>query len=561
MKHRYAFTLLLAALLLPVLNAGAQNEATTRAGSLSIVKEVKPPILQLQGQIVFSEPSGNRAIDAGEQCSLRLTVKNAGLGDGFGLRGRIRARNATPGITVREVDVPTIKVGATQTVEFPITANMSTADGTAEFLVSISEPNGFGTAEYPVIIPTRAFVAPMVEFRGHIVKDGAAVLNKMRLFELQVLVQNTGLGVAEQVSDSLQLPDNVSQVGVENPLKNATLASGESHMITYSLIINQNYSAPTLPIRVVLHERYGRYSKDGQITFEVAGDDAPDPFKVLVDDVPRHKVVPASLGSDVDRDIPESKTATGDMRVMIVANQNYYNEERVTTALSDARMMREYCVKTLGVPANQVQVCENRTSAQLRADVENFARTIRVNPGDRFMFFYFGHGMHSTDPTVSDAYLIPVDGSSQQLKQTGVSRNWMMQQFQNARPQQLVVYLESCFSGARADDKMLSYAEGSSGLHVSDDVGSTFSGNIILLTASSQSETASAWSEQNHNVFTYEFLKALKDKGGNQTWGSIFDDVQRSTSRTAWNELGREQTPSVTVSTTLGDSWRKWKVK
>ena len=561
MIRKHLKSLLLAVLLLPAICAWSQSTAVTSVGSLNIVKEVKPPILQVQGQIVFSEPSGNRAIDANEHCSLRLTVKNTGMGDGYGLKGKIRAKNQTPGIMVNDVTVPTIKVGQTQTVEFPIAANMNTVDGTAEFVVSIDEPNGFGTTEYPVSIPVRAFVAPMVEFRGHIVESGAAVLSKMNVFRLQVLVQNTGRGDAEQVNASLQLPDNVLQVGQEGSLVNATLKSGESRTLTYSLIINQNYASHTLPITVALSERYGKYSQNGTINLEVADGNEAVAVVVSANEGPARPVVVASLGSDVDENIPVAKSANDNMHVMIVANQHYANEAEVGTALNDARMVREYCIKTLGVPDKQVQICENQTFAQLQTDVENFARTIRVNSGDRFLFFYFGHGMHSANPQVSDAYLIPVDGSSLRLQQTGVSRNWMMQQFQNAKPGQLVVYLESCFSGAQSDDQMLAYAEGSSGLRVSDDVTSNFSGNIILLTASSQSETANAYPAQRHNVFTYEFLKALQTNKGDQTWGGIFDDVKRNTTRTAWNELGRTQTPSITVSSTLGDGWRKWRVR
>lgn len=551
---------LLAALLLPALCAWSQNKSFTSVGSLNIVKEVKPPILQLQGQIAFVEPSGNHAIDANEHCSLRLTVKNVGMGDGIGLTGKIRVVGNLPGISFPKVTLPTLKVGASQTVEFPITADMNTVDGIAELYLSIDEPNGFGTPEYPVTFPTRAFVAPMVEFRGHLVESGSAVLYKVSMFDLKVLVQNTGLGDAEQVNASLQLPENVLLVGQEGSLTNATLKSGESRTLTYSLIINQNYSSSTLPITVALSERYGRYSKNGTINLEVDVT-TPDPFVIGGYTEPFRQVELASLVSDVDENIPVAQGTNANTHVMIVSNQRYANEADVSTALNDGRMMRQYCIKTLGIPDDQVKICENRTYAQLRADVENFASTIRVNAGDRFLFFYFGHGMHSADRRVADAYLIPVDGSSLRLQQTGVSRNWMMQQFQNANPGQMVVYLESCFSGAQGDDQMLAYAEGSSGLRVRDDVESNFSGNIILLTASSQSETANAYPAQRHNVFTYEFLKALQSGRGNQTWGSIFDDVQRSTTRTARNKLDRQQTPSVTVSTTLGDTWRQWSVK
>lgn len=560
--HRFfSFTLAMVALLLPWnANVQAQSEAVTPVGSINIVKEVKPPILQLQGQVAFFEPSGNNAIDANEQCSIRLTVKNTGMGDGYGLKARIRTRNSVPGVSVKDVTIPVLKVGESYTVVYPVAANMNTTDGTAEFLVGIEEPNGFSLPDVALKVPTRAFIAPMVEFRGHTVENGALTLARNIPYTIQVLVQNTGQGLADRVNVSLNLPDGVYQLGEVDGLHGGQLTPGQTKTIKYTLIIPQSYSQKTLPISVRISESYGRYSKDGNISFEVR-DQRQEDIIISRRDEASPEIRIASLGSDVDRDIPRVAANNSTLHVMIIANQNYSDEKDVSTALSDGRMMKEYCVRTLGIPEKNVQLKENRTSAQMKGDVEAFCRTMRVNEGDRFYFFYYGHGMRSKDQNVADAYLVPVDGTSLRLEQTGVSRNWMMSQFEKAKPSQLVVCLESCFSGATESDNMLAYSEGSSGLRLVDDVKNTFKGNMVLITASSQAQTANAYPSQQHNVFTYELLKSLKNNKGEINWGDFFESVKRSTTRTAWNELGREQEPSITVSSTLGDAWKKWSVK
>ena len=541
----------------------AQNSATSSVGSLNIVKEVKPPILQLEGQIVFVEPSGNNAIDANEQCKLRMKVKNSGLGDGYSLSGKIAVKRGGQGITVSNVTLPVLKVGGSHTVEFPITANMGTQDGEAEFDLYIDEPNGFGTQHYSVKVPTRAFMAPMVEYRGHIVQDGSVTLRRGVPYTMQVMVQNTGYGIAEQVGVSLQVPDNVFLLNSDAGLSGVALASGETRTLLFSFIMNQNFSGTKLNLTLHIDERYHRYAKDGHITFDVADGDGLGSLVIAPSNPTKPQPIPVvTLGSDVDRDIPEAKEKNPNVRVMIIANQNYFDEKPVSTALSDGRVMKEYCTRTLGIPASQVQLLENRTSAQMRSDVEDFAKSMRINAGDHFLFFYFGHGMHDTDPKSTNAYLIPVDGSSVRMQQTCVSRSWMMAQFEKSNPEQLVVYLESCFSGgvsgSNNDNENLAYSEKSSGLRLRDAVDDNFRGNIILLTASSNKETANAYATQNHNVFTYEFLKALKESGGNITLGELFGNVKRATTRTAFNELGRDQTPSVTISATLGDAWQSW---
>lgn len=262
----------------------------------------------------------------------------------------------------------------------------------------------------------------------------------------------------------------------------------------------------------------------------------------------------------VDNNIPLARKTNKNVRVMIICNQDYTEEQPVTTALNDGRVLSKYCTLTLGIPEKQVELLENRTSAQMRRDVRDFTKTMMLNEDCQFLFFYFGHGMHSADPQNNDAYLIPIDGSSESIEYDGISRKWMMSQFDSVKPKQLVVCLESCFSGSTGDNTMLSYAHGSSGLRLEDAVENNFNGNIVLITASSGRETASAHPYANHNIFTYEFLRLLNESQGDIDLGTLFETVKRRTAQTAHNELHRNQTPSIVVPNTLGDNWRKWRL-
>ena len=183
--------------------------------------------------------------------------------------------------------------------------------------------------------------------------------------------------------------------------------------------------------------------------------------------------------------------------------------------------------------------------------------------------------MHVGTGYVFHRDLVPVDSRSTvneaQLKKICVSRSEMMSRFAAANPRQLVVYLESCFSGANSgttaasmDDAardMMKYSEGTSGLRLSDEAELGFGGNIILLSACSSRETACALPAEGHNAFTFEFLKALKRTGGNTTWGQLFNDVQVATQQVAKVERKLDQTPSVTASVSIADKWKDWRVK
>lgn len=545
----------------------AQNEVITPVQSVNIVKEVKPPIIKIEEQLTFVEPSGNRAIDANEECAITLRIKNEGFGDGFGLTGKISATGSTEGLTFGNVTIPTLKVGESREVRFPIKSNMNTSDGSVTFHIKIDEPNGLGTKEYPITISTFAFLSPMVEFVDYQIVSGATTLLAKNPYTLRVLVQNTGKGNAEEVNVHIKLPNNVIRIDAQGSITLGTIESGESKTADFQFIISESYNSSKLPIDIVVNERYGRFAKGGKAQLEVGSTEVvATNITPIESSKPSKNITKVSLRSDVDKDIPQTTASNNRMHVMIIGNQNYKNEKPISTAINDAQMVKEYCIRTLGVPENQVEMLTDRTTGEMLAAVKGFVKTMSVNRGDHFMFFYFGHGMRDKDENVSDAYLIPVDGSAMLLHETGLSRNDMMKQFESAKPEQLVVYLESCFSGGASgatggQSDNLSYSEGSSGVRVADDVKTLFKGNIILLTASSGREEANAYIKEGHNVFTYEFLKALKSTQGNTNWGSLFENVKKSTTRTAWNKLRREQTPSITVSTTLGDNWKKWMLK
>ena len=74
-----------------------------------------------------------------------------------------------------------------------------------------------------------------------------------------------------------------------------------------------------------------------------------------------------SLISDVDQNIPMSKTKAYNTYALIIANENYTSAPNVSYAINDGKSFRDYCIKTLGVPESNIQyVTKHRleTSAQ-----------------------------------------------------------------------------------------------------------------------------------------------------------------------------------------------------
>jgi hypothetical protein len=83
-------------------------------------------------------------------------------------------------------------------------------------------------------------------------------------------------------------------------------------------------------------------------------------------------------------------------------------------------------------------------------------------------------------------------------------------------------------------------------------------GNAVALTAAQGNETAYAYQEKSHGMFTYYLLKKLKETKGDITLGELADYLSEHVTRMSADKGARVQHPS--ASSTLVD-WKSLKLK
>jgi hypothetical protein len=62
-------------------------------------------------------------------------------------------------------------------------------------------------------------------------------------------------------------------------------------------------------------------------------------------------------------------------------------------------------------------------------------------------------------------------------------------------------------------------------------------------------------------MFTYYLLKKLQETKGETTLGELCDYVTSEVRKQSIVINGKMQTPSISSSITIGESWRNWKLK
>ena len=263
-----------------------------------------------------------------------------------------------------------------------------------------------------------------------------------------------------------------------------------------------------------------------------------------------------TINSDVDVNIPVEKTDNNsEAFVFIVANENY-PQAKVPFALNDGRVFKAYCQKTLGIPEQNIKIYEDATYGNLVSAVNKIKEIADVFDGEaRIIFYYAGHGV--PDEKDNTAYLLPVDGLSNNSSITGYSLIKLNQELGNLRAKSVTVLLDACFSGAKREGDMLASSRG-----VSIKVNAAHPvGNMIVFSASSGDETAHQYKEKGHGLFTYYLLKKLQETKGGLTYQELSDYVIREVKRQSVVINSKRQTPTLTISDTMNKSWSNLKVK
>lgn len=524
--------------------------------SFNIQKEVKPPILNIvEGSVKLIEPSGNNAIDANENCKLQFKVSNTGVGDALNCTAVVNVTGQTRGMLYKSKKLPTITVGGIQTIEIPITTDMQTEDGKINFELYVEEPMGFGTDKVLLTADVRAFVAPMLKVVDYTVtSDKGGALTRNQVFDLQLLLQNTQYGIAEDVSVKLKLPNGVFPMYEPEGIF-SQLEAGEKKSLVYRMAINNQYKDDVIPIEVTITEKYKKYSENRTIDLHLNQKLASTKIVVEGQEEQRDEIQIASLTSDVDKNIPQTNLKNDKTFAVIIANENYQTVSKVPFALNDGEVFSKYCHQTLGIPQSNIKLVKDATLNNLKHEINWLSNVIRAYQGNvKVIFYYAGHGI--PDESNRTSYLLPVDGNGSDVS-TGYKLDNLYEKLGGMSANSVTVLLDACFSGAKRDGGMLASARG---VAIKAKSGQPI-GNMVVMSASQGDETAYPYKEKQHGMFTYFLLKKLQDSNGDVNMSDLSSYITTNVSQKSIVINGKSQTPILTPSASVGVEWKTWTLR
>lgn len=235
---------------------------------------------------------------------------------------------------------------------------------------------------------------------------------------------------------------------------------------------------------------------------------------------------------------------------LIIGIENYQRLPKVEFARKDALIVRDYFIRVLGVPEENIiaLIDGDATKGRMEGYLKKY---IPANLGkNATLYVYFaGHGMPGMKK--GEPYLVPYDADTRFIEQTGYKLVSFYQDIYKLKLKHVYVFLDSCFSGmaSRAAEMLIKGARPAL-MHV--EKVRPPSPRIISLNATSTDEVSHAFHEMGHGLFTYYLLRGLKGEADRDDdgWTSIKElfGYVRTNVRRVSRRMQSEQTPVIVPS-------------
>ena len=265
--------------------------------------------------------------------------------------------------------------------------------------------------------------------------------------------------------------------------------------------------------------------------------------------------------SEVDKNIPQN-SKTNPMRfALIIGNEDYSSHQvdlsseiNVDFARNDASAFKEYAIKTLGIPEENIIFYLDATTGQMNQGISKLNLIIKNTQGKSEIFVYYaGHGL--PDEQTKEAYIMPVDVSGKNAVE-GIPLKKLYSKLTEFPSKRITVFIDACFSGGARNQGLLA----ARGVKVKPKEG-LLNGNLVVFSASTGEQSSLPLKEKHHGIFTYYLLKKIQETNGEVNYDELSKSIYENVSLNSVLSNDKEQTPQISVSSSIQDDWKLFNLK
>ena len=254
---------------------------------------------------------------------------------------------------------------------------------------------------------------------------------------------------------------------------------------------------------------------------------------------------------DADRDIPEVAQERKNTYVLIIANDAYSPmqmarcfSDSVDYHARDARVFREYAIRTLGIPTGNVEMIINAKSSDMRRELIKLASYSKgVNGNAELIFYYAGYGL--IDEKTLEPYILPVDIENDDPKFI-IRISDLYKMLQEDVSKRITILLESSFRFDALKPKpvksklpkiQLSYPN--------------VPANAFFMAAGAPGQKAWSSQQAGHGLFTLALLNKLKETKGKASLKELSDFIIQDVRAGSVSLKFKEQVPHTLSGSSL----------
>jgi len=483
-----------------------------------------PALLSMQ--VNLADANGNGVLEAGESGTLTVTITNSGKGAGVDVTINPVITVKIPGVNIASPKtIEKVPPGANIRLDFPITTEEA-ALTTDKLKISVNAKEKYGFDPDPLVIAmaTMANVPPNLKVAdiGIVDQSENGQIEPMEIVDITARIQNAGLGNARGVKARVVIgPEVFLAGGSRSEFDLGTMAGGAYKDIVFSIYTSKR--ATGIPVAVALTEERPEFNVERplNLAFNRPVKSAPSEIMVAANlsQIAGGEEAQALASLSVDVDIaPKTGLVKPDAVAVVIGNKDYENPlvPRVDYAVRDASVMRQYLVDTMGFAPQNVIYLQNASQTDFLKVFGNkedhrgelYSR-IRKGKSDLFIF-YSGHG--APDSNTGRVYLLPTGADPGAIKFTGYSLDLLYDNLTKTGKEKeiksLAVVFDACFSGMSNDGAVISEA---SSIGIRPKLPLFSLPNAAVITSSAGGQISSWYKEKRHGLFTYFFLKSVKD--------------------------------------------------
>jgi hypothetical protein len=519
----------------------------------------------LEAEMSFTETSGNNILDANEDGTLSVVIRNLGKMTAKNCQMEFKSEESNPHITsMFDKVIGDLAAGESREVDIFVHADDSIQAGQTKFTFKIIEENGFDLDPEKVLtLYTNEFQPPLLEIVDYGIEDQNRNLKieKFEVVDVTFRIQNKGSSTSTGTVAYLELGNNVVPMEMQDSYQIGELNSGEYKDIVAKIATNSR--AQEVKINVNIVEASGKYpyNKTFELPFDVVQKRKDEIIIAKADESGSYIPDVANLKLDIAEDIPKANNVREQAIAVVIGNKNYSDVDipSVEYAINDAALVKNYFVEALGIREENIFYLENAT----QSDFFNIFGTESNHKGKLYDYtvkglseifvYYSGHG--APDPESDNSYIVPVDCDPNRVSLNGYSLNTMYANLDKISNEMNVphvtVILDACFSGNTQSGSIL---KNISPIYIKVKENRISYSNSSIFTSASGEQVSSWYSDKKQSLFTYYFLKGLKGEADSNkdnliTAKELYEytaDEIHGVPQMARRLNGRTQTPTLT---------------